>query len=130
MTTLVEQFKNHSASRRAFVEALIEAGLYNESCRTNGEDVALSTALRERGHRLLYAPKAVCHHLRQDDFWSISRTYLRYTTTTAGGGARRARRRLIKRFMWEDLRAGKPRLALLSLMMFFHWIWLSWTRRT
>ena len=111
-------------------EALIEAGLYDESCRTNGEDVALSTALRERGHRLLYAPKAVCHHLRQDDFWSISRTYLRYVTATAGGGARRAWRRLIKRFMWKDLRAGKPRLALLSLMMFFHWIWLSWTRRT
>jgi len=58
-------------------EALLEAGLFNERCRTAYDDVDMSHRLREHGCTLLYDPKATATHLkrsRPDDvvrgFWS------------------------------------------------------------
>jgi GT2 family glycosyltransferase len=58
--------------------AVLEAGGYDESMRTNGEDTDLSRRLRERGGELLYAPEARVVHLRHDTLRSILDTYWRW----------------------------------------------------
>ena len=59
-------------------QALFDTGLYDERCRTNGEDVPVSRALRARNKTLVYAPSARCRHLRQDTLGSILDTYWRW----------------------------------------------------
>ncbi|MCG8591020.1 MAG: glycosyltransferase [Proteobacteria bacterium] len=59
-------------------QALFDAGLYDERCRTNGEDVPLSRALAARQRRLVFTPRARCHHLRRDSVRSILDTYWRW----------------------------------------------------
>ncbi len=58
--------------------AVMEAGGYNESMRTNGEDIDLSTRLKEKGWDLLYDPTARATHLRHDSVHSILETYWRW----------------------------------------------------
>ena len=58
--------------------SVLEAGGYDESMRTNGEDTDLSRRLRERGGELLYAPEARVVHLRHDTMRSILDTYWRW----------------------------------------------------
>ncbi len=59
-------------------ETLLEVGLFDERCRTNGEDVDLGRRLLEKGRRLVYTPAAVCHHLRRDTLPSLLDTYWRW----------------------------------------------------
>jgi len=47
-------------------EALLNAGLYDESFTTNHEDVDICEKLTKKGYRLLYLPEATCFHLRED----------------------------------------------------------------
>jgi glycosyltransferase involved in cell wall biosynthesis len=58
--------------------AILEAGGYNETMRTNGEDVDLSERLRKRGWELVYEPAARATHLRHDTLQSILETYWRW----------------------------------------------------
>ncbi len=58
--------------------ALQSAGLYDERCRTNGEDAAISKELLAAGAILIYTPAARCEHLRRDSVPSIMRTYWRW----------------------------------------------------
>jgi GT2 family glycosyltransferase len=58
--------------------AVLEAGGYDESMRTNGEDTDLSRRLRDRAGELLYAPEARVVHLRHDTVRSILDTYWRW----------------------------------------------------
>ncbi len=54
-------------------DAVLEAGGYDESCRTNSEDMVLSQRLKERGHVLAYTPYAVAHHYKRDSLESVLR---------------------------------------------------------
>jgi GT2 family glycosyltransferase len=67
---------------------VIQAGWYDESMRTNGEDADLSRRLTALGYRLVYQPKAMVRHLRQDTVRSILDTYWRYWKF--GSGSHRA----------------------------------------
>jgi cellulose synthase/poly-beta-1,6-N-acetylglucosamine synthase-like glycosyltransferase len=58
--------------------AVLEAGGYNESMRTNGEDVDLSARLHKRGWEFIYEPAARVTHLRHDTIHSILDTYWRW----------------------------------------------------
>jgi glycosyltransferase involved in cell wall biosynthesis len=58
--------------------AVLEAGGYDESMRTNGEDCDLSRRLRDRGWQLIYDPGARATHLRSDSVRSILDTYWRW----------------------------------------------------
>lgn len=58
--------------------AVLEAGGYNESFRTNGEDPDLGGRLRARGWDLIYDPSARATHLRQDNVKSILDMYWRW----------------------------------------------------
>jgi GT2 family glycosyltransferase len=58
--------------------AVQEAGGYDESMRTNGEDTDISRRLRDKGWDLLYDPEARAVHLRHDTARSILDTYWRW----------------------------------------------------
>jgi glycosyltransferase involved in cell wall biosynthesis len=58
--------------------AVLAAGGYNESMRTNGEDADISRRLRERDWNLVYDPEARAIHLRHDSTRSILDTYWRW----------------------------------------------------
>lgn len=58
--------------------AVLEAGGYDERCRTNGEDVDLSARLSSRGAATIYDPAAIVHHQRHDTVASILNTYWRW----------------------------------------------------
>jgi GT2 family glycosyltransferase len=58
--------------------AVLEAGGYDESMCTNGEDTDVSRRLRDRGWDLLYDPEPRVVHLRHDTMRSILDTYWRW----------------------------------------------------
>jgi GT2 family glycosyltransferase len=58
--------------------AVQQAGGYDESMRTNGEDTDLSKRLRDNGWDLLYDPEPCVIHLRHDTTRSILDTYWRW----------------------------------------------------
>ena len=58
--------------------AVWEAGGYDESMRTNGEDTDISRRLRDKGWDLLYDPEPRVVHLRHDTMRSILDTYWRW----------------------------------------------------
>ena len=64
-------FGNNTLYRKS---VLLEAGLYDERLRTNFEDVSMSEKIAQRGHILVYEPKAVVEHLRTDTLSSVLRT--------------------------------------------------------
>jgi glycosyltransferase involved in cell wall biosynthesis len=58
--------------------AVIEAGGYDESMRTNGEDTVMSRHLRDMGWDLQYDPEPSVVHLRHDTTRSILDAYWRW----------------------------------------------------
>lgn len=56
---------------------LIEAGLFDTTFRTNGEDVDMGLRLNKMGKTLVYAPGAKVVHYRRDTFWSLVRMVYR-----------------------------------------------------
>jgi cellulose synthase/poly-beta-1,6-N-acetylglucosamine synthase-like glycosyltransferase len=58
--------------------AILEAGGYNESLRSCGEDPDLAIRLRARGWNFVYDPSARSTHLRHDNLKSVLDTYWRW----------------------------------------------------
>ena len=57
---------------------------YNETFRTNGEDVNFSKVLKSKNCNLYYEPRALCYHYQYDDIISLSKRYWRYSYYGAG----------------------------------------------
>jgi glycosyltransferase involved in cell wall biosynthesis len=129
-------FGANTLFRRA---AVLEVGGYDEHHRTNGEDGYISRRLQQAGYRLAYEPTAVCQHLREDDFASVSRTAWNWRFAQdreRGLAATLSRQRKIgrklRRYLREDLRAGRWELAGLDVRMYFDWErrnWAEWRAR-
>ena len=68
-------FGSNNLFRRS---AVLDVHGYDESLRTNGEDVDLCSRLRKKGYDLLYVPSAQATHLRRDSVRSILDTYWRW----------------------------------------------------
>jgi len=56
-------------------EAILDVGSYDETFRSNYEDVTLSRRLIQSGGLLVYEPEAIVHHLKQDDISSLFNTF-------------------------------------------------------
>lgn len=56
-------------------EALLKVGLYNEDFKNNYEDVDICARLKKEGYTLAYEPKAIVHHLKSDNIYSILNNY-------------------------------------------------------
>ena len=110
--------------------AVLAVGGYDESMRTNGEDVDLSRRLRDKGWNFLYVPAAVATHLRHDTTRSILETYWRwwrFGVNAYTGGARlhsvlghaikvHFRYNFMERFL-EDLKASRWNLAAFDFLL-------------
>jgi len=71
--------------------AVLAIGGYDESMRTNGEDVDLCRRLREKGWNFLYVPEARATHLRHDTPYSVLENrwrWWRFGVNAYAGGAR------------------------------------------
>lgn len=119
-------FGNNALFRRSVVEAV---GGYDESMRTNGEDVDLSNRLRASGHDLVYEPAARVTHLRHDTTRSILDTYWRWWRFGVRAYAQGVRLRSVLghavfvhfrynflEFVKADLRTGRFELLGLDLL--------------
>ena len=52
--------------------------LEGEYFKTNGEDIEFSIILKKRKFKLYYSSLAICHHLQDDNYKSLSNRYWRY----------------------------------------------------
>jgi GT2 family glycosyltransferase len=112
---------------------VLEVGGYDERHRTNGEDGYISRRLQQAGYKLAYEPTAVCQHLREDDFASVARTawnwrFAQDAETGLAATLSRQRKigRKLRRYLREDLRAGRWELAGLDVRMYFDWERRNW----
>ncbi len=110
-------------------EAVLAAGGYDEKYRTNFEDVDMCIRLLQAGHKMVFEPRAVAYHLRQDTVRTVLRTswrwefYIHYFN----GGYNNLPLKLLHNFrwaramMWNDWRAGrKSLLGVDALMPWYH----------
>ena len=127
--------------------AVLATGGYDESMRTNGEDVDLCRRLREKGWNFLYVPSARATHLRHDTTRSVLETSWRWWRTGvnayAGGVRLRSvlghaiqvhfRYNFMERFL-ADLRARRWSLAAFDffVLAYFPWrdfrLWREWKK--
>ena len=108
--------------------AVADVGGYNESFRTNYEDVDLCERFLRAGHKLVFEPLAVAHHQRRDDVRSIVRADWRseFYTHYYHGGYNNIWLKLFFNFrwarvlVWEHIRTGRP--SLLAIDARLPWI--------
>ena len=65
-------FGSNTIFRRA---AIVKAGVYNENYKNNYEDVDICERLNEKRYSLIYEPKAIVRHFKNDDICSILNSY-------------------------------------------------------
>jgi glycosyltransferase involved in cell wall biosynthesis len=102
--------------------AVIAVGGYDESYRTNYEDVDICERLLRAGYKLVFEPLAVSHHQRRDSVDSIVRTAWRslFHAHYFQGGYNSITLKLLYNFrwarvlMWTHLRAGRARLLVID----------------
>lgn len=104
-------------------EAVLAAGGYNESYRTNYEDVDLCARLLAAGHKLVFEPAAIAYHQRRDSIRSVIRTswhwdfYFHYFR----GGYNRMGLKILYNFrsaralVWSHLRSKRFSFLLVDL---------------
>jgi GT2 family glycosyltransferase len=110
-------------------DAVLAVGGYNERYRTNFEDVDMCIRLLQAGHKLIFEPRAVAYHLRQDTVRTLLRTSWRseFDTHYFNGGYNNIPLKLLHNFrwaramLWNDWRAGKnSQLGVDALMPWYH----------
>jgi glycosyltransferase involved in cell wall biosynthesis len=121
--------------------AVLAAGGYDATLRTNGEDADLSRRLRARGGQLLYDPSARATHLRHDTIRSVLDACWRWlffgslwysqgvSLRSLAGHALKIHSRYCAKLAASDLRAGRFELLgidALTLFYFLHRGFLLW----
>lgn len=116
-------------------EAVARMGGYDLRYRTNYEDVDLCTRLLRAGHKLVFDPRAVAHHMRRDTGSSIVRTAWRwefYSHYYSGGYNNIALKVLLnfryaRVLVWQHLKEGKPELLQVDARL--PWLHTYWDLR-
>jgi len=110
-------------------EALLDAGLYDEKLRNNGEDRDISEKLLKKGYELRYSPLAMAYHLRKDTLGSLLDTFWRYNfyylvwlgkyyvDIASLPDKIRENLWLAKKFMVEDLKEKRPGLLYIDFVL-------------
>lgn len=112
-------------------DALIQAGCYNESFKSNAEDVDISTRLRKIGFNLIYEPQAIARHLREDDlaallnnFWKWNFAFYKekefYKNAERFALKIKDNIGLANRFLEEDLKSKRYALIYLDFLVALH----------
>lgn len=107
---------------------VLEIGEYNESYRTNYEDVDMCQRLVRAGHKLVFEPQAVAYHQRRDTVRSVVRTawnwefYIHYFS----GGYNNIWLKILFNFRWARVLFWKHvrmrRLSLLRVDLRLPWV--------
>lgn len=110
--------------------AVAKVGWYDESHRTNGEDMDMSRRLMAAGYTCVYQPRAVVSHLRQDSLRSILDTYWRWWKFGTNAHVRNITLmgaivdivgghilRSFKRVLWRDLCRGNWELLGIDVLL-------------
>lgn len=100
--------------------AVAAVGGYNESYRTNFEDVDLCQRLVRAGHKLVFEPLAVAYHQRRDNIRSVVRTAWRWEFYSHyfKGGYNNIWLKLLFNFRWARVLAWQHfRAGCLSLLV-------------
>ena len=111
-------------------EVLFEVGKYNERYKKNYEDVDISQRIKEKGYTLVYQPKAVVSHVKEDTvsslfdaFWNWNFTYHEqrgyYNDTTHLCRKLKENVGLANRFLEEDAKKRQLPLASLDFLLAF-----------
>jgi glycosyltransferase involved in cell wall biosynthesis len=112
-------------------DSLIQAGFYNESFKNNAEDVDISNRLRQRGYNLVYEPRAVARHLREDDLGSLLDNFWKwnfafyiekefYENPERFASKIKDNMGLANRFLGEDLKNKRYALIYLDFLIALH----------
>lgn len=110
---------------------LIDIGLYNETFKNNYEDVDISKRIRKTGRLLTYEPKAVVHHLKKDDiftllngYWNWNIAYYHrkrfYSNSKNFVYKLKDNLGLANRYIEEDLASKRYRLLYLDFLLALH----------
>ena len=121
-------FGSNTVFRR---RALVKVGLYKESLHNNYEDVNVSRRLQKHGYALVYNPKAVVRHIKQDDLSSVLNTFWRwnwayyrqrrfYSRAKAFAFKMKDNVWLANRFIEEDLAADRKKLLYADFLLALH----------
>jgi len=112
--------------------AVLAVGLFDEEkCKKGYEDVDISCRLKKAGYKLIYEPKAVVYHLRQDNLSSLLKTHWNWTFVGIGG--RRTPDNLFNlickiydnifylfRNIKKDIKEKRLSFLFINIIMFFH----------
>lgn len=112
-------------------DAVVAAGYYNESFRTNYEDVDLCRRIIGSGGQLVYEPAAITHHLKEDDmaslfhaFWEWHREYYLQRRFYVDSDSLLVKIQdnvgLANRYLKEDLACSRNRLLYLDFFLAIH----------
>lgn len=112
-------------------DVLLRMGLFSENFRRGFEDVDMSLRLKDAGYTLVYEPKALCYHMRQDTVSSLLMT--RWNWTFSGWEGKRQPVSLFNvscktydnlaylfLLLGEDLIKGRFSFFHIDVAMFFH----------
>ena len=112
-------------------DLLLKVGSYNEKYRSNFEDVDISNRLRKRGYTIIYEPRAVVQHLKNDDLSSLLNNFWKWNFAyyIKEGFYRNPERFAFKikdniglsnRFLEEDLKNKRYHLIYLDFLIALH----------
>ena len=112
-------------------DALRNAGRYNEDFKNNYEDVDISRRMKNAGYVLMYEPKAISHHIREDSIASLLDRYWHwhlgyakeenfYATEERFIFKLKENLGLSNRYIEEDVTAQRPELLYLDFLLAFH----------
>jgi glycosyltransferase involved in cell wall biosynthesis len=121
-------FGSNTVFRR---EALINAGFYNETFKSNYEDVDICNRLKTAGYAVIYEPKAIAQHLRRDDLISILDNYWKwhlgyyqeeklYSDMEKFVFKLKENIGTANRYLQEDAASGRPGLLYLDFLLALH----------
>ncbi len=112
-------------------DVVTRMGLFNEDYRRGFEDVDMSIRLKKAGHTLIYEPRALCYHLRQDTVSSLLMT--RWNWTFSGWQGKRQpdsffnvccktydNLAYVLRLLGEDIIKGRFFFVHIDAALFFH----------
>jgi glycosyltransferase involved in cell wall biosynthesis len=112
-------------------ETLINIGLYGEVYKNNYEDVDICNRLKKKGCVLIYEPKAIAHHLRDDSIYSILNSYWKwnlayyqkkryYSNPKSFVSEVKDNLGLVNRYIEEDITFGRYQLLYLDFLLVLH----------
>lgn len=121
-------FGSNTVLRREIIE---KVGFYDEGFTSNYEDVDISDRIKKAEHSLVYEPKAVVRHLKNDDIRSILNSYWKwhlgyyrkegyYSNQDRFIFKIKDNLGLANRYIEEDIAGGKEEFIYLDFLLAIH----------